>query len=306
MIGRHVAIAQQDPQFSMYMFNRLVLNPAYAGTAGGTQLTAVGRSQWVGIDGHPVTFTASGSTPVYALRGALGGYIMHDRIGPFTATTLRAAYAFRIPLGESGNAIQIGINPGLAFRNLDGTQWRLDPSNPTDPALPVGTYNQTQFTLGAGATFTMADDKLWVGIAADHLTEPALSNFTSTGSSKIARSFNLTAGYKFYLNQARSMSLVPSTMLKLTGPQFQADFNLNFNVSPMVFGVSYRLNDAIIGIMGFNATKELFVGYSYDYTLSGLGQATSGSHEVVISYTFPPVFKLRPPDLGVRDKKSFR
>jgi type IX secretion system PorP/SprF family membrane protein len=111
-----ISWGQQDPQFSMYMFNRMVLNPAYAGARGALNLTAVGRSQWVGIDGHPNTFTLSGDAGVNALHGGVGAHLMYDEIGPIQTIGLKAAYAFRFDFGKErgeGPALQIGLSPGF-------------------------------------------------------------------------------------------------------------------------------------------------------------------------------------------------
>lgn len=297
------AFAQQDPQFSMYMFNKFMLNPAFAGAQGGTNITAVGRTQWVGIDGAPNTFGVSANAPIYALRGGVGGVIMGDLIGPFRTVTVKGAYAFKLNLGQSGAAMHFGIGIGFFNKQLDGTNWRYQGQ---DPALKDRVVSETNVDLGAGIAFTMPNDKLFVGISADHLTEPVLSQFTTTKKTRLARSFNFIGGYKFNLNRTGTMSLTPSTYIRFTYPNVQVDFNLNFAVSPMIFGVSYRLLSDIVAIIGFNATKSLFVAYSYDYNHTALGAATSGSHEVILSYTFPSIFKIYPPDLGVRDKKTFR
>jgi len=288
----------------MYMFNKFMLNPAFAGTQGATNITGVGRSQWVGIDGQPNTFGVSANAPVYPIRGGVGGYVMGDIIGPFRTVTLKAAYAYKQPLGQSGLALNIGIGVGFFNKTLDGTNWRY--GGPTDPTLFNRQVSSTNVDLGAGLALTLPNDKLWVGFAADHLTEPRLSQFTTTKNTRLARSFNFMAGYKFNLNRTGTMSLVPSTNVRLTYPNVQADVNLNFNVSPMVFGLSYRMLSDVVALIGFNATKSLFVAYSYDYNHTALGAATSGSHEVIISYTFPSIYKIYPPDLGVRDKRTFR
>jgi len=296
-----VAKAQQDPQFSMYMYNRQVYNPAVPGSMP-LNITTAGRAQWVGIDGHPNTFNLSVQSPVALLKGGLGGYVMADKIGPLSTVAVKASYAFNLPIGKNGAGLNFGIGGGILQKSLDGTNWR--PEQTGDLSLVAQNISMTKGDLDFGVYFHMPNDKFYVGISGNHLLEPKLKEFTTTGKSNISRSINLLAGYKFEFSP--KVSLQPSVMAKMQGPQMQIDINANLHVSPMVFGISHRLKDSFVGIVGFNATNNLFVGYSYDYTISKLGAATSGSHELVLSYTFPSLTKYPAPDLGTRDKKDFR
>jgi type IX secretion system PorP/SprF family membrane protein len=314
--------AQQDPQFSMYMFNKMVLNPAYAGARGATNITAVGRSQWVGIDGHPNSFTLSADAPINVLSGGVGGYFIYDQIGPIQTLGLRASYAFRYDFaGERGDgpAIQIGLQPGFYFKQLDGTNLR--PEQVGDPALRglIGTTTSANaFDLGAGVYFTLPDDKLYLGIGADHLLEPNLEfegdrqPQPRLNETNLTRMFSFMGGYRIGDPDA-PVNVIPSTFIKMAGSdptssQLQIDANVNVEVDPMVFGVSYRALDAqeLVGIVGFNANQRLFVGYSYDYTFSALQSQTSGSHEIILSYTFPKLTKFYPPNLDTMDKPALR
>ncbi|GIV43081.1 MAG: membrane protein [Bacteroidia bacterium] len=296
-----LSYSQQDPQFSMYMFNRQVLNPAYAGS-NPFSITTAGRSQWVGIDGHPNTFTVSASAPIQLLRGGIGGYIMADKIGPLSTVAAKFAYAFKLPVGSNGASLHLGLEGGILQKSLDGTNWR--PEMMGDLTLLNQNISLTKGDLSTGIYFTLPDDKFYVGVAGAHLLEPKLDAFTQTKNSRVSRGIGLMTGYRFDLNDR--VSLTPSFYGKMTKNQMQMDFNANVDIKPMVFGVSYRLRDSFIGIVGFHVTESLFTAYSYDYTVSGLGAGTSGSHELVLTYTFPTVVKYYPPDLGTRDKRRFR
>ena len=297
--------SQQDPQYSLFMFNRYMINPAYAGADDALSVTADVRSQWVGIDGHPNTFTLNAHKPIPFLRGGLGLSVMGDYIGPFQTIDLKLAYAFHLPIGDKGTKLQLGLRGGMFNKVLDGTNWRPPQSN-TDPILLNSVVNVWKPDLSAGIYLRGARDKFYIGIGGLHLLEPSLAELTNggTGAVKIWRSFNGIAGYRFDISE--SVKLTPNAYFRMVGSQFQADGNLNLEVSPLVLGISYRLQDAVIGLIGFRASERLFVAYSYDYTLSGLNGATSGSHELIVSYIFPSVMKFYPPNLGVRDKKTFR
>ncbi|MCS7086742.1 MAG: type IX secretion system membrane protein PorP/SprF, partial [Bacteroidia bacterium] len=306
------AWAQQDPQFSLYMFNQQALNPAYCGAPRAPQIVAGGRAQWIGIDGQPNTVTLTGNMPVDFLRGGVGLFILHDRIGPFNATGVKLAYAFRQPLGKGGVALQIGIGPGFFFRNLDGTGWR-PPETYNDEVIQrvTGLISANNFDLDFGvflhkapATERENGDKFWVGFAANHLTNPRLKNFGP--NFEILPSFVVTGGYRFLDGP---ISIVPSAFFKFVANQFQFDLNCNVHVRPMVFGLGYRglMNtESIIGMVGFHASQRLFLAYSYDFLISALGQASSGSHELVVTYTFPRVFKYYPLDLDTKRKPMVR
>jgi type IX secretion system PorP/SprF family membrane protein len=314
-------LAQQDPQYTQHMFNKQVVNPAFVGAPGALHLTFAGRSQWVGIDGHPNTGNFSINAPVPVLRGGVGGFVVRDVIGPIATTTLKLQYAFRLAFGEmpiDGEdrrmALHIGISPGFFAKGIDGTNFRpQDYSDNRLQGLLGQEVSATSFDLGAGIYFHKPaqndkenGEKFWVGVAMDHLTEPRLK-YGAAEDFTVFRYLSAMAGYRFDI---KNVSLVPSLLFKMAGAQRQLDMNLNVHIRPMVFGLGFRRftenNDGIMGILGFHATQGLFIGYSYDYTLSELTAATSGSHELVVNYTFPRTFKFRPPTLDVKEHPNVR
>jgi len=241
-------------------------------------------------------------TPVTFLRGGVGLSLMGDQIGPFRTTDVKAAYAFRLPLSQSGTALQIGVAGGIINKSLDGASLR--PEQIPDPTLFNRATSILMPDVAAGLYLTLPEDKFYIGVAGFHLTEPKLKEFTSTGRSKVPRHFYATAGYTARLSE--TVLLQPSAFFKLAQSQYMVDFNLSLQVSPVVLGASYRLGDAVCALLGLQASQALFVGYSYDYPLSRLGAVTTGSHELVLVYTFAPALRLIPPDFGVRDRKDFR
>lgn len=301
----------------MNMFNRQVMNPGFVGSVGATQITFCSRTQWVGIDGHPTTFTLGVHTPVPFLRGGLGLHLVNDAIGPFSTTGIRLAYAFRIPIGSNGAALQLGINPGIYLRQLDATNFRTgSQSVQDDPALKNlfnNRVNQNTFDLGAGVYFHVPSrdsrndiDRFYAGISLDHLLEPTLDNFGE--KTNINRHLMFMGGYRF---GSGAISFVPNLFYKwaLGTEQMQLDIVGNLHVKPMVFGIGYRgLRNVseLMALMGFHANQRLFIAYSYDYTISGLSVATSGSHEVIVQYTFPKVVRFYPPDLDVKQNPVLR
>lgn len=299
--------AQQDPNWTQYMFNRMLISPAFAGHHEATNFTFAGRTQWVGIEGHPTSFSLAFSKPTPKLRGSIGAYVLGDRIGPFSGVELKLVYAYRFTLNERDDYVQLGLSGGFINRSLDGTNWR-PPQSINDPVLQNAVVNAFAPDLGFGATYVGHDagrsEKYYIGLGINHLLEPALTELTNSGATRVTRHIALTGGYRIDL--ARRISLQPSMLLRLAGSQWQVDLNANLTVSPMVFGLSYRLEDAVSALVGFQASSRLFVAYSYDYPTSRLGPATSGSHEVVISYTLPRFFRFSPVNYGVKYKSNRR
>ncbi|MCS7074021.1 MAG: PorP/SprF family type IX secretion system membrane protein, partial [Bacteroidia bacterium] len=226
----NTTLAQQDPQFSMYMFNRQILNPAATAANGMINFTLAGRSQWVGIDGHPNTVTLTAGLPVKMLGGAIGASIMGDEIGPISTMSAKLAYAFNLPIGENGTALRFGLDAGFFQKSLDGATFR--PGTPGDNSLLLQNISLARPDIGVGVYFHLPNDKFYIGVNANHLTEPDLKNFTQSGNSKISRSFNIMAGYKFDLVKEK-VSLQPSIFAKNVASQFQVDLNANLYVSPM-------------------------------------------------------------------------
>lgn len=302
------ATAQVDPNYTMYMFNRQILNPAVAGSMGGTNVTVGGRLQWVGIEGHPETYFASVNTPVDALHGGIGGYIVNDQVGTINTFGAKLAYSFKLNIGESGSALHFGVDGGIYNKSLaepDGG-WKTSlPDNAADPILSSGNNSGIVPDLGAGVYFYMPDEKFYIGFTAQHLLE---SKLPFAEESKLNRHYSLMAGYKFDLSE--QVKLMPNIYVKTTGSTPTIDLNMNLRIKPLTFGVSYRqageTSDAVSGVLGFDISQRLFAAYSYDYTLSGLSSFTSGSHEIILSYTFPSLTKFLPPEVGVRDKKPVR
>jgi type IX secretion system PorP/SprF family membrane protein len=311
--------AQQDPQYSMYMFNRYVVNPAYAGSLEATNVTLLGRSQWVGIKGAPKTTTASINAKIDALHGGVGAYIIGDQVGPISTFGLKGAYSFHLDMGSA--KLNIGVGGGLYQKSLDNT-WIYPQDNGPDPVLQAsGKTQDLSGDIDAGIYFHIPlksvktsaypQDKFYLGLSASHLLEPKINDLlqSTVDNSVLSRNLVATAGYTIPLSS--TVYLQPSANFRMVGKDnpltdMQLDLNANLYISPMVFGISHRgmitggNNDSWAGIIGFNASSYLFMGYSYDYTTSQLSGFTTGSHELVLSYTFPSKVKRIAPIDGVR------
>lgn len=324
-------LAQQDPQLSMYMFNKQYLNPAHSGSLRTTNFSLSGRMQWVGIEGAPNTALFSINGRADRLGGGIGGYAMTDRIGPIGTLGAGGQYAFRLVTSRKNNVptsiLQLGISAGFWQKSIN-PEWRYNTAIGIDPTLLNGPQVNIVPDLGSGAYFyiPMLKDpgkhKFYAGASVNHLLEPRLRNFTTSGEVILNRQFTLTSGYNFRVSQNAPVYLEPSVFVKTDWRSFQYDFNANVHVSPLVFGMSYRgrllpsnsesastnktgirNRDALVGLVGFHTNTRLFIGYSYDYTLSELGAFTSGTHEIIVSYTFPKPNRLPKFDMDTFEKK---
>lgn len=301
------AHAQQDPQYTMYMFNRMAINPGYAGALHQTEFTLLGRSQWVGIEGAPQTFTASANGYVKKIRGGIGGYLIGDQLGPITTAGARVAYAFHLPLDMEDKArLQFGVDGGFYSKTLDVSNFRYNQDGGVDPTLPLSNVSDNVLDLGAGVYFTLQHpdrefERAYIGVSASHLLEPELSAFTtnSLNQTNLSRHFTAIAGYRFNINSTHTVQLQPNTYVRTDGSSLQFDLNCNLYVSPMVFGISHRWKESYSGIVGFNVSDRFFIAYSYDYVTGPLRQFTSGSHELVLNYRLPTKFKQLPVEPGV-------
>lgn len=305
-----VSYGQMDPQYTMHMFNRFAINPAYAGALEATNITGLGRAQWVGVPGAPNTATASIHGYSRKLHGGLGAHLIGDKLGPISTFGVKGAYSFHLDMG--GAKLNIGVGGGLYQKTLNG-DWIYNQDNGQDPVLPEAGQNIFLPDLDAGLYFHIPmkgttssaypQDALYIGGSVSHILEPSIDQLLAVADpsnieSVLSRGIHATAGATFRLGD--NVFLQPNGYFRMQGPLTQFDINANLYVSPMVFGVSHRWKDSFSGLIGFNASTYLFIGYSYDYTTSGLGSFTTGSHEVIVSYTFPSKFKNLPPRKGTR------
>ena len=304
----YAANAQQDATYSMYMFNGLYINPAYAGSQDALNVMAIFRNQWSGLQGAPRTMNASVDAPLRKDQYALGLTIMNDRLGLTNDFSATAAFAYRIKV-KGDNVISLGVQGGITYY-----QSRLNEAILNDPSqLSQTTYDpkfavaQNLFLPNVGAGIFAYGKRYFVGFSVPHLVPFSLDNKwqVATGQA-VAHQYNqylVTAGYVF----GKDVSIVkfrPSIMLKsqqgtnYNMPDFTLNLGLLFidriwviasmntgsttaNGEPQKFGVS-----AINGIIQAKITPQFGVGYCYEYSLSKLSAYETGTHEIMMNYLF--------------------
>ena len=289
------AVAQQDAQYTQYMYNMNILNPAYAGSKKGTlSASLLGRTQWVGVPGAPQTMTLSVHSPIVKRMG-LGLSILADKVGPINEQFVFADYSYTIPLGYYDNLsfgvkggvsiISAGLSDLLTYATFFGES---DINFETD-------INSLKPNVGFGMFYH--SDIYYVGLSVPNLLKTTYLEKNGgivTDISKNSHMF-LTAGYVFDLSY--DWQFKPSFMVRGTrGVPLSMDLSANFlfNESYEV-GASYRWNDSVSLLLNARIAEYLRVGYSYDFTTSELNKFNSGSHEIIFLFDLKTSYEIISP-----------
>lgn len=272
---------QQDPQASMYFFNPSFFNPGYVGSRGSVNLTAVHRSQWVGIDGAPMTQFLSFHMPFASQNMGLGVNVFHDRVGSRVNTGVYANYAYHIRLNRKNHRLAIGIRGGADIYQYDFSN--LTVINPTDPFYSTN-FSEAKFNVGLGLYYY--GDRHYIGISAPRLLEPKVTSLQNM-EALLKRHYFFTAGYAFRLSSV--VDLKPSVLVKMVeNAPLTFDANLSLYLYKYVWiGALYRFHESL-GLNLAYTHKDLFtIGYAFDYPLFNEMRLNNfGSHEVVLSFDF--------------------
>lgn len=277
------ASAQQDVMYTQYMFNTLAINPAYAGSRNVTSATALYRNQWTGIDGAPKTGTITLDAPILNKRLGIGVQFITDKLG-ITQTNggvLSAAYRIRMDRGT----LAFGIQGNISQYRADYTSVSLNSSG-YDPAFSEN-INKILFNFGTGVYYN--SDKFYIGLSAQDLISNKLSSYESPNSNlQSTQSLHLflSSGYVFTMSE--DFKLKPSFLIKgVKGAPLEADLNGTLWIKDVIgIGAQYRTSADIAGMIELQASPQIRIGYSYDYSTTNLKSFNSGSHEIMIRYEF--------------------
>lgn len=274
-VGAH---AQQRPLQSLYMFDPLLINPAYAGDHVQLSATAIYRNQWVNFPGAPKTMTGTIHSGFRKVRFGLGLIFGSDQIGIHTDNSAYFAYSYRLPLDKNnGSSLSMGLQGG--FNNLRSDYNKL---NPKDPDV-YGSY--TKFNPNFGAGLYYRNRKMYIGISVPYILNNKFIDLSNTdGIARRYRYYYVTAGTSKKLSD--KIKFQPSVLLRI-----QDKAPLSFDVNAMwIFydvvsiGGSYRLHDSVVGLFELQLNANFHVGYAYDLTTSAIRQYSNGSHEIMINY----------------------
>lgn len=286
-------MAQQDAQYTQYMYNTIAVNPAYAGSRGALSISALHRSQWVGLDGAPTTQTFAIHSPITSKVGA-GLSIVNDEIGNGTNqdTYFDAVFSYTVLTSEN-DKLSFGLKAGGHFLNIDFNKLRnYTPSN----ATPGDSGIDKKFSPNFGAGVYFHNKKFYAGLSIPNFLETKHFDDSSGTTSYIAQermNFYVISGYVFDLSY--NLKLKPALLFKgVSGAPLQADISttLLYN-EKFSLGAGYRWDAAVSALFGFQVTEQLMLGLAYDKETSALGATNfnDGSFEVFIRYEFKNRYK---------------
>jgi type IX secretion system PorP/SprF family membrane protein len=287
----YLSFAQQDAQFTQYMYNTININPAYAGSRGAMSIFGLYRTQWVGLDGAPTTSAFSINTPINNSRLGFGLSVVTDAIGPTSDQTISGDLSYTIPFADEVK-LSFGIKGSLNLFNFDRNKLNLDPLI-IDPALN-NISNELSPNIGAG--IYLHSDKYYFGASVPNFLEDRKYNDNSVSVFKERMTSYFIGGYVFDFSP--NLRFKPAFLTKLvTGAPVQVDVSGNFLLyEKLTLGVAYRWDAAVSALAGFQISDGLFVGYGYDRESTNLRNYNSGSHEIFLRFElFNRVKKLVSP-----------
>ena len=280
--------AQQDPQYTQYMYNLNVINPAYAGSKESLSITALYRSQWVGIADNPETFTFSAHSPIGEKVG-FGISAIKDQLGPVSESNIYADFSYTIDLG-SALQLAFGIKGGVTLHEVGLSALELQ--DPNDPFFSED-VQRTYPNIGAGAF--LYGENFYVSLSVPNFIESVHLDETIDGEAikfgdETSHLFT-TAGYIFQLGE--NIKLKPSAMVKIA---FDSPISWDTNLNALFYekfelGASYRFDDSYSALVGFQINPNLRIGYAYDHVISDIKAIAGSSHELIL--TWDVYFKKR-------------
>lgn len=275
------SFAQQDAQFTQYMYNTISVNPAYAGSRGVLSIFGLYRTQWVGLDGAPETSSFSVNTPVGNNVG-LGVSLINDKIGPTNENNLSADFSYSIPTSATAK-LSFGIKGSANLFKLDPT--KLTPEDQGDPQFQDF---KNKFTPNIGAGVYWHTDKAYVGLSVPNFIQTNRYDDNDVAIYKDKINYYFIAGYVFDLDRYETVKFKPAIMTKMVaGSPLQVDISANFMFNEkFVLGAAYRWSASVSLLAGFQITDGLYLGYAYDRETTKLVNYNSGSHEIFLRFEF--------------------
>jgi len=305
----------QDPQYSQFYSNLVLLNPAFTGSGIGPRVAMNYRAQWVGIPGYYKQFAVSFDSPISFLGTNQGvGLTFSSDVageGDLTRLDIILNYAYQIDINDD-HTLRFGLSGGIQQASINFFKLRFPdqiddrdgfvfPTN--EPGLGGG-LSESNIRPDVNAGIAYYNPYAWLGVTINHITEPEQRFYPNIPlppdqleGAKLPRKFTVTGGLRLPVGGIRNpnrIKISPAFLFKVQGQFFQVDAGVYLDIEPMVFGVWYRHQDALIGLIGFRKGVFSF-GYSYDYTISRLTNGISGgSHEVSLVLEFEQKKRRKP------------
>lgn len=274
------AIAQQEAQYTQYMYNTANINPAYAGSRGSLSALIMHRTQWVGLEGAPVTNVATISSPLgISQRFGLGVSFVNDKLGPSDNNVISVDLSYYVPTSENFK-LAFGVKGTADMFNVDFNKVKL--FNPNDNLNRENIDNRFSANVGAGLYWY--SDKTYLGVSVPYILENHYYDNDIQYVASERMHFHILAGHVFDLS--KELKFKPSVLSKVVqGAPLQVDLSANFLFfDKLTLGAAYRWSAAVSAMAGFQLSDSWMIGYAYDKETTRLGNFNSGSHEIFLRY----------------------
>lgn len=271
--------AQQDPQYTQYMYNTLSVNSAYAGSLGHLAITGIYRTQWVGLEGAPNTQSFTLDTPIAKNLG-LGLSVVSEEIGPSEEQYIDANFSYTIQSGQT-HKLSFGLKDGGRVINIDWTK-----GSHKDPDVQFRENITNKFLPVVGAGLYWHGERDYIGIAIPNFLTRERYNYDDIADDLVNERMHvyLIGGIVFDLSAHTKFK--PAVLVKyVAGAPLIADFSANFMFNNAItLGASYRTGDSVSAMASLQITPQFLVGYAYDYTTTELQTYNSGTHEIMLRF----------------------
>jgi type IX secretion system PorP/SprF family membrane protein len=270
---------QQEPQYTQYMFNPTVINPAYAGSTGYGSLFSMYRAQWVGLEGSPRTMNLGYHQPIENSHLGIGANLLRDEIGPTSTTFAAVDVSYTIAFANESR-LAFGIKAGGEFFNIDNQ--KLKNFNPDDPFLQQNMVNQFSPNIGVGLYYYTENS--YLGLSVPRLLETRFYDAIAYSETTRRQHVYLVGGKVYDLTY--NLKFKPAFVSKIVaGAPLQLDLTANFLYNErFTVGVAYRWSAAVSALVGFKVNNRLSIGYGYDRETTRLANFNSGSHELFLQF----------------------
>lgn len=274
------ANAQQDAQYTNYMYNTININPAYAGSRGALSIFGLHRTQWAGLDGAPTTNSFSINSPIADSKVGLGVSFVNDALGVMDENTISIDVSYTIDLNDRDSKLSFGVKGSGNFLNVAYS--KLNNYNPYDPNFQQDIQGQFNPNIGAGIYWH--NEKTYFGFSVPNFLETTRYDDNVQSTMQQRMHYYFMGGHVIDINP--TFKFKPALLVKaVSGAPLQADVTANFLIhDKFTIGGAYRLDAAWSALVGFQVTDGLFIGYSYDGDTTKLANYNSGSHEIFLRF----------------------